>query len=292
MKRKLFILTSLLALSIGSFLPTTLNHEEYHIAKADDISEDYGSIVDNPGATYATQRVWLNDDSNSGDVNAISFIKDEKPEVIIMPYITDESRSKYFYADIPYQDNTVNFLRIQKIDETNYTVKEVKNIEYLTFGSCYIVGDSFSNIYVGIIYSANASILSLVLESFLTYGKAPSNGSTTSTMQNVYRTWINHKAANEDEMKSTTILDYTSYNKETGSYEGYTKGGRFSLNEKWNTMCSIANIDPKTGELRRANFFEWFTTRTGKIILIGIAGVVLLVGVMIIFLIIKKKRQQ
>ena len=76
-------------------------------------------------------------------------------------------------------------------------------------------------------------MLAFVVEAYLTYGKSPSNGDVTYVIQSLYKTWFNNKSANKDEMKARKIYDYTGYAKNGNSYEGLTKDGLFSVNEKW-----------------------------------------------------------
>ena len=262
-------------------------HDEYVVAKADN---DYQRI-DNPGATYKTQRVWLSNDNEyfyEGDYkNNVSYSYQDKNYVIEMPSIINTYDNKtYYYADIPYEVSTMSFLRMKdndigkKIDKTIY------------YGGCYFAsGSSLEDfdINIGVVENADANILSLVVESYLTYGKSDSIGCTSSTVQTLFNTWFKNKSASKDDLKNAKIKDYTGYAANNNSYEGLTKESEFSVNEKWNTMCSQAGIDPNTG-LHRSIDVSWFKSKEfiGALIIGGTAIVV--GGSLIGYLLIKKKR--
>ena len=56
-------------------------------------------------------------------------------------------------------------------------------------------------------------------------------------------------------------------------------------------MCSQVGINPETGEARGFDL-SWFKTQEGKIVIaIGVTAVVLVAGV-IVFIVIKKKREE
>ena len=127
------------------------------------------------------------------------------------------------------------------------------------------------------------------MESYLTFGKSPSNGCIETTIVNVFNTWFKNKSASKDDLKNAKILDYTGYAANGNSYEGLTKNATFSVNEKWNTMCSQASIDPNTG-LHRSVDLSWFKTNEFKGVLV-IGGTALLVtGVLVVLLMMRKKR--
>ena len=138
---------------------------------------------------------------------------------------------------------------------------------------------------------ADATLLSLVVESYLTYGKDNSNGCTESTIKNLFNTWFRNKSASSDDLKNTKILDYTGYAANGNSYEGLVKNAYFSINEKWNTMCSQVGIDPNTGEARGIDW-SWFQSNTFKIILIiGGTSLIVIGGVVVLLIVRKRKRQ-
>ena len=198
--------------------------------------------------------------------------------------------STYYYVDITYQVNSVHFLRM---NESGYIVYN-DITTYLSYGACYFANmdtmDKF-DISIGTVYGASAAILGMVVESYLTYGKDDSNGCTENTVRNLFHTWFKNKSASASELKTNKIRDYTGYAANGNSYEGLVKNAEFSINEKWNTMCSQASIDPNTGEHRSIDI-SWFQSEKFKAALI-IGGVALVsIGGVIVFLVIKKKRRE
>lgn len=293
-------LKGLLLLS-GLLLSTvTLSLNSYQRVNADG-DFIYGEKIDNPGATYRTQRVWLNNENQyfyENDEwgvpckNAIRYSKDNIYYVIEMESLINTSDAKtYYYADVPYQTTTVSFLRISGSTEHVYKIYNEANINRLTYGICYYAGTSsledYSNMRIAPVMNADANMLARVVESYLTYGKDDSNGTTKSTVKALYSTWFSNKKASKDELKNIKILDYTGYAANGNSYEGLEKNAYFSVNEKWNTMCSQVGIDPNTGA-ERNDFLEWIKNNkvvviVGGIAILGIAGFA-------IFLVIKKKK--
>ena len=155
------------------------------------------------------------------------------------------------------------------------------------FGACYYIDDT--DIITSSVSGASAHILGMVVEAYLTYGKNDSNGAVKQTLINLYNTWFKNKSATDEELKSQKIMDYTGYTANGNSYEGLEKNSYFSVNEKWNTMCSQVGIDPKTGKERNA-FLDWFTDK--KIIVIAIGGVALMCAGFAAFIIIKKRKER
>lgn len=261
----------------------------------------YGEKIDNPGATYRTQRVWLNNENQyfyENDEwgvpckNAIRYSKDNVYYVIEMESVINTSNSKkYYYADIPYQVTGVSFLRISGSPDHDYKIYQEANVANLTYGTCYYAGtnslEDYSNLLISTVAGADANMLARVVEAYLTYGKDDSNGTTKNTVKSLFSTWFSGKSASKDDLKNTKILDYTGYAANGNSYEGLEKNAYFSVNEKWNTMCSQVGIDPNTGA-ERNDFLEWIKNNkvvviVGGIAILGIAGFA-------IFLVIKKKK--
>ena len=260
----------------------------------------YGDKIINPGATYKTQRIWLNndneefydvDDWSSESKNAIGYINQDKYNIIVMESIINiYDSSQYFYADIPYNITSIDFLRLSNNDNHNYLIYQNNHINNLTYGICYHMNiNDYSNISISPVSKATASMLGLVVEAYLTYGKDASNGSVEATVRNLYNTWFSDKSASKDELKDTKIKDYTSYSQETG-YEGATKEAWYSVNEKWNTMCSMAGIDPNTGEARGLSLSFLNNSTMLMIITVLITGLIVTAGI-VVFKIIKKKRE-
>lgn len=253
-----------------------------HIAISDVVKEgvyEISFIINqekrtNPGATYLTQRVWLHDNVNSLE-HVICYYSENNWNFVIMKYY-DLIGTSLYYVDIPYQLTSIHFLVMDQ-----NTINQDYNIDLLTYGICYSINDN-NEIETSIVNGANALLLSYVVEAYLTYGKDPSNGCTRNTIKNVFYTWFKNKSATSNELKSTKISDYVGY--KDGSYEQATKTGIYSVNEKWNTMCSQVGIDPKTGEDR--SFFLQFEdfSKKGIILIGGTFGImfVVIVGYMVV----------
>ena len=249
---------------------------------------DYKEPLKNPGATYETQRVWLSFNLTT-DVSfdpAVSYTKGDSYEIVKMEKTPNGYDSKnYYYADIPYTENSMHFLGIFE----NSTVLYDKFIPAISYGSCYFTGSSetdFENITTGVVEGADYVILGLVVEAYLTYGKADSNGSTKQTITNLESTWFNKASATKEELKQNKIKDYTGYASNGNSYEGLTKTSDFSINEKWNTMKSQAGIRTKT------NFFTNFFGSNAFIFVVVGASTLVVVGLVITLMVIQKKKKQ
>ena len=160
----------------------------------------------------------------------------------------------------------------------------------LSYGTCYTY-DSKSGVTTTNVNGADSTLLSLVVEAYLTYGKDNSNGCTESTIKNLFNTWFRNKSASSDDLKNTKILDYTGYAANGNSYEGLVKNAYFSINEKWNTMCSQVGIDPNTGEVRGLDW-SWLQSRSFKMMLIIGGTSLVVIGGVVVLLIIRKRRRQ
>ena len=243
----------------------------------------YGNRIDNPGATYRTQRVWLYSES-SHEYGVRYVYEDLTKEIEMLSIVNTFDGKNYYYADIPYSANNVTFLEL-----SNYVIYKETKIDRLSYGICYSLSeDGYSYIRVP---NADATILSMVVEAYLTYGKDDSNGCTLSTVKSLFSTWFVSKSASKDSLKATKIWDYTGYAANGNSYEGLEKNAQFSVNEKWNTMCAQAGIDSNTGE-ERNNFIEWIKEHKKLVIIIGILTLGVVAGVIFLFVLKKKKARQ
>ena len=240
----------------------------------------YGPKVKNPGATYATQRVWLMDSlstsldpwGNKG-ANGVGYHgKDSQYQVTIMESIVS-SGTTYYFADIPADETSFAFLSLSSTERHDYAYIRCEEVSSISYGCCYAITSSGALSTVNA-YGADAGLLAEVVSAYLTYGKNPSNGCTASTLQSIYHTFFANKSATDADLKNTKILDYTGYAANGNSYEGLNKSASFSVNEKWNTMCSGAGIDPKTGQIKGFDF-SLFSSAAGRtlIILIAVAAV-------------------
>ena len=246
----------------------------------------YAEKTPNPKqATYKTQRIWLNDNryQESGYKPALGYFEDDVYKVVLMlSELNSFDSLKYHYADIPENISEVHFLKF----DGDYLIVRDEMVN-LSYGVCYQFSDD--SISTCTVYNATANLLAFVVEAYLTYGKNPSNGATNTTMKNVYTTFFANKSATQNDLKNVKISDYTGYAANGNSYEGLEKNSQFSVNEKWNTMCSNAGINPNTGA-STANFGGVSMSTTKLLLLVGGA----LVGVICIFILyemLKKKRK-
>lgn len=255
----------------------------------------YGEKVENPGATYKTHRVWLN--NNNSDFynndswdskcnNAVMYYSLDKWNLIVSPSITNtKDGMNYYYVDLPVDVKSFYFVKLSSKEKHNYLVYNSFYIEQASYGVCYFNNTAdLSNITTQFVMSADATMLAFVVEAYLTYGTNPSNGAVKTTIQSVFSYWFKNKAATDSELKNTKILDYTGYTKNGNSYEGLEKNAQFSVNEKWNTICSQVGIDPKTGNDRAS--FNMNTTLIVVVVSVAV-GAVVIFG---IILFIKKRR--
>ena len=241
---------------------------------------EYKEPIQNPGATYETQRVWLSFNLTS-DVPiepAVSYTKDDTYEIVKMEKIANGFDGKiYYYCDIPYLKNNMHFLGIFE----NSTILYDKFIPAISYGSCYFTGstyEDYENITTGVVEGADYVILGLVVEAYLTYGKADSNGSTKQTVANLESTWFSKASATKEELKNNKILD--------NSYEGLTKDTQYSINEKWNTMKSESGVRTKT------NFFaNLFNSNEFIFVIIG-ASALIVVGTVVVLMLFQTKKKQ
>ena len=258
----------------------------------------YTDINKNTDATYKTQRIWctntfINDETLPA-CNAVGYYSNTEWYISIMSSISNNGID-YYFVDIPRETISFSFLRLSSIENHEYLLYQKVEVSSISYGSCYTLSMNNNNLEVGItsVNGASAPMLGKVVEAYLTYGKADSNGATQSTMTKVFDTWFANKSATKEELKKEMIKDYTGYAKNGNSYEGLTtKDGTFSVNEKWNTMCSQAGIDPNTGKARSGNWFAWMSGINFKIVLtIGI-GVLISAGGLIAYTIYRKKKQR
>ena len=293
MKRRLGLFISIFTLLLGAALPLIIfsNANTYHQVDALSIHAKYDEITPNPGATYKTQRIWLSNHLEEPYENYVYYQYNDLDYTIKMESIINVYDSSiYYYVDVPYQVTSIHFLEMSITDD-DYIINRDISIDYLTYGSCYIYDSNSTSVTITNVNGADATLLSLVVEAYLTYGKDNSNGCTESTIKNLFNTWFRNKSASAEDLKSTKILDYTGYAANGNSYEGLEKNAYFSVNEKWNTMCSQVGIDPNTGEARGIDW-SWLQSRTFKMILvIGGTSLVVIGGVVVLLIVRKKKRQ-
>ena len=290
MKRRLGLFTSIFALLVGTTLPSILlsNAKTYKQVDALSIHAKYDEITPNPGATYKTQRIWLSNHIEEPYENYVYCQYDDLDYTIKMESIINVyDSSTYYYVDVPYQVTSIHFVEMS----TDYTVNRDITIDSLTYGTCYTYDSNSSSVTTTNVSGADATLLSLVVEAYLTYGKDNSNGCTESTIKNLFNTWFKNKSASAEDLKNTKILDYTGYAANGNSYEGLVKNAYFSINEKWNTMCSQVGIDPNTGEARGIDW-SWLQSRTFKMILIIGGTSLVVIGGVVVLLVVRKRRRQ
>ena len=262
----------------------------------------YGLFVEpekNPGATYATQRVWLHnpnehgfydgDDWGTPCKNAVSYLDNGEWKVTVMDStVNNFNNTTYYFADIPYEVTKVHFLRLSQSTNHKYLHYLEAPLTYLAYGVCYEAGNTsyedFENLDRVLVKGASAALLANVVDAFITYGKRPSNGPTTSTIQNVYSTWFENRSATKEELKEQKILDYAGYVANGNSYEGLVKSVSYSVNDKWNGLCNQAGVDPNTGQLRSSLFgFDLSDAKIPLLIMGGAVGVLILLETVVIF---------
>ena len=320
---KFFIPASVLALSSPEFIVHAYQGEEevFHIELGEHpfalpnydyvcLDEEgvigygyYKAARKNPGATYATQRVFLVNDNEafygldewgSTCINAVGYQSEGGYDMVAMDMIPGlKSGKDYYFADIPEEVTSLEFLCLSSGENHGYLHYASAAVTSLSYGVCYYAGvgtlDDYSKVKTDIVEDADAGMIATVVESYLTYGKGDANGCTELTVSNLYNTWFARKAATSEELKATKILDYTGYSANGNSYVGLEKTSSFSVNEKWNTMCSQAGIDPNTGKKRSFFSFLDFSNPILLIVLVVGVGAVVSLGVMLYML--KKKKQ-
>lgn len=264
----------------------------------------YGDRLANPGATYKTQRIWLSD-NHSSTLEEKGYWKEKVIPYVIYEYqymtsviplasiVSTYDDVTYYYADIPYQITSLSFVigSNEDIHPIFYKEYEISSLSYGVIYSLNLLSDDSVGVKTTVCNGANATMLGLVVEAYLTYGNSSSNGAIQSTLVNVFNTWFDKKSASKEDLKNTKINDYTGYAKNGNSYEGLEKNGSFSINEKWNTMCSQAGIDPNTGKVRSMNWFSVNGTTIKIILLIG-AGALVSAGGLVVYTLLKKKKEK
>ena len=295
MKRRIGLFISIFTLLLCTTLPSLFSnvidtsYKQVNALSQFDIVDS--EIIPNPGATYETQRIWLSHNIDNEYDNYVYYQYNDNSCVIKMESIINVyDSSTYYYVDVPYQVTSIHFLKMFTTTD-DYIINRDINIDYLTYGSCYIYDSNSTGAITTNVNGADATLLSLVVEAYLTYGKDNSNGCTESTIKNLFNTWFRNKSASSDDLKNTKILDYTGYAANGNSYEGLVKNAYFSINEKWNTMCSQVGIDPNTGETRGIDW-SWLQSRTFKMILIIGGTSLVVIGGVVVLLIVRKRRRQ
>ena len=302
-------ITGLESVFVGSGNPLEEDGYNYVCLSADIESpsiEGYGiysAKKENPDATYLTQRVFLYSDSSHGFYdndswgtsckNAAGYLYEGIFQVITMPFVQNDDGSRYYYVDIPAEATSLHFYRMAGTSKHDFLIYEDAYIPILSYGTCYYyVGDDaghyHSELTTGIVFNAGAVLLSYVCSAYLTYGTLASNGCKEETVKSLYDTYFANKAATTEQLKETKILDYTGYAANGNSYVNLIKNASFSLNEKWNTMCSQAGIDPKTGQ-SRSLFPDIGGDLTKNIVLISVSASFFL-AIAIVYFVYKYRR--
>lgn len=234
----------------------------------------YGARKKNPGATCLTQRVWLYDADTEfvGDY-AVGYVKEGHLQLVSMENtINSYDRLIYHFVDVPYELSEVFFMKLRGFC-IDFWVKTP-----LIYGGCFnLRGPTFTT---AIVDGADADLLGAVVEAYLTYGSSPSNGSVGSTISTVFQTFFKNKSAFNEDLRETNILDYGDGSYKEGRYDpNVPKTAYYSVNEKWNTLCSQAGIDPRTGETRGWNLDLSFSGDVKKsVIIAGGALFVVIIG--------------
>jgi len=169
----------------------------------------YGERTEDSGATYATQRVWLTNayikESKLpfGEANAVGYFEKEEWHVIDMTKAANGDGTILYYADIPYEAVSVDFLRVADAGSHNYCIYSDIEVAPLSYGCCYALSEN--GVRTQQVVGADVNLLALVVEAYLTYGDSPSNGSVSSTVTNLFDTWFAKKSADANSMNKATI---------------------------------------------------------------------------------------
>ncbi len=256
----------------------------------------YAEKKKNPGATYETQRIWISDVDDGGTYAfkcswAAAYEKDGDVSIVGMPYLVNPNDGmRYYYADFPFEITSIRFLKMANDEIHRYSVYLDKLIKNISYGGCYAVNNE--EVVTKKTTGADAFMLGCVVEAFLTFGTAPSNGATKETIVNVYATWFANKFATENDLKAARILDYSGYAANGNSYIGLTKTLSYSVHEKWNGLCSRAGVDPSTGELKK-NWFDSLFNGSASVWTIMVVSALLMAALLSFSLIannLKKRR--
>ena len=255
----------------------------------------YGhKIKDNLDATAATQRVWLRNENqafydldpwDTPYQNAVYYEcgEDDYGYTIMAKTTNTFDNRNYYYADIPKEVRNISFLRMSSSESHDFIIDSEAPIVMATYGLCYeanpMIDKDWDEINTVNVSDADAYLLGKVVEAYLTYGKEASNGADSTTIINLFNTWFKNKSASSEDLKNVKILDYGGDAYINGEYNpDVPKSGVYSVNEKWSTICSIAGIDPKTGEKRSFNIdFSFFGNKAFLsflvIFLFGLLGI-------------------
>ncbi len=255
----------------------------------------YGNkIKDNLDATAATQRVWLRNENQAfydldpwgfsyQNVVYYEYGEDDYGYTIMAKTTTTFDNRNYYYVDIPKEVRNISFLRMPSNESHNFIIDSEAPIVMATYGLCYeanpMIDMDWNEINTVNVSDADAYLLGKVVEAYLTYGKEASNGADSTTISNLFNTWFKNKSASSEDLKNVKILDYGGDAYINGEYNpSVPKSGTYSVNEKWNAICSKAGIDPKTGEKRSFSIdFSFFGNKTFLsflvIFLFGLLGI-------------------
>ena len=279
-----------LSVFLGSLLLFNISIADsvFNLSKAEGEFVFIGEKIDNPGATYKTQRIWLNNDNNGfyndGCINAVGYSYNESNYIIEMEMIQNSyDSSKYYYADIPYELRSVRFLRYNGTNVLGGAV-----IDSLRYGVCYFYNDAKYD--TGVVYGADASLLSMVVEAYLTYGKSDSNGATKNTVNNLNDTWFKNKSATKNDLKNIKILDYSGYSKNNSTYEGLSKDTQYNVNEKWNALLSESGANKKAWGIFDKLKEAFKNSSLMGYFLIG-GAIFLTISSVVVYLLVKKRKR-
>ena len=245
-------------------------------------------------ATYSSQRIWLKqgDSSYSFEDNrklAIKYEQFNEKYLVLMNSVDNAyDSSLYYFADIPAFLTEFSFFVVSIKSNNSCLCYQNYKVNQLIYGACHSFdlanGFSIKQVFVS---GANAFLLSLVVEAYLTYGEGDANGSTYKTVKTLFQTWFSNKSATKSDLKKTIIKDYSGFLENGGTYEGLEKDTNYSVNEKWNAMCLNAGVDPNSGELLKDKpLFKI----SGKAIVIVILCASLIISITLIIVLKEKKK--
>lgn len=251
----------------------------------------YGNDTTNPGASAATQRVWLkndtpyfygNDDWGTQCKNVIGYIYNSTWTTIEMcDHLNNADSNYYFYADIPVGVTDVHFLRCSRKANHKYLYYLDAYIETLEYGKCYFSGtnnyNDFVNMTTKAVNYADAYLLKAVVESYLTCKTTGSNGSSATNVANIKSTWFDNRAPDgiNGNIHELTLNDYA--NGDT-SYIG-SKTKSVTVYEKWTAMG---------GEAIGSNVINRINNNSTIVVITAVSASVAMLSVGLFFFIKKK----
>ncbi len=263
----------------------------------------YSGKTENLSATADTQRIWvtfsdiplleITDFWEAQTRPAVAFNDNGRRLIVLMDcYVNSFDGASYYFADIPYQVTEFSILVMSGPTNHNSLVYFDTGISRITYGVRYHCFQEEGMDAVTLrplpVINADANLLGLVVEAYLTHGKRESNGAASPTVSSLFFTWFENKAATEEELKKTIIQDYTEAALVGGEYDAnLPKDGQFSVDEKWKALCLSADVNPVTGMARSR--FSIFDSNFVVFVFVLAGSVLVSLLVWLVFLALRKQ---